>query len=281
MGMTIKDPETLAEACANLIGQVAANPSLVNAIVAALTAGKLTASSGPVGIGDVLKGAPGSHYLREFLKAWGSSAPHLGASDMATMVKCALGCYRRAQDRVHTVDTVWTGPEVAGSEVRRTAAVVNEILASAEKELLIVGYWLVASAAQIKALVEILIQKSRTGTQVRFVFDPGEKAGGLDNFSALNMLWPRDLQGTTREVYTWSKHMTKATNSYGHHYDRKLHAKVIVADRRDALVTSANLTHAGLLENLEMGFRVHGAMARAVVRHFDLLIDEGILEERF
>ena len=58
-----------------------------------------------------------------------------------------------------------------------------------------------------------------------------------------------------------AKHMTKATSKSGHHYDRKLHAKVIVADRHDALVTSANLTHAGLLENLEMGLRIQGAMA--------------------
>ena len=45
-------------------------------------------------------------------------------------------------------------------------------------------------------------------------------------------------------------------------------------------MTSANLTHAGLLENLEMGLRVQGFMAAAVVSHYDLLIREGILERR-
>jgi hypothetical protein len=45
-------------------------------------------------------------------------------------------------------------------------------------------------------------------------------------------------------------------------------------------VTSANLTHAGLLENLEMGLRIQGPMAGALVKHFDLLIADGILEER-
>ena len=74
--------------------------------------------------------------------------------------------------------------------------------------------------------------------------------------------------------------MIKATSKSGHQYDRKLHAKVIVADRRDALVTSANLTHAGLLENLEMGLRIQGVTAGTLVRHFDLLIEEGILERR-
>jgi phosphatidylserine/phosphatidylglycerophosphate/cardiolipin synthase-like enzyme len=280
MGMTITDSNAIADACCNLVGQVAAHPSLADSIVSALSSGKLTATSGPVGISNVLKGAPGSHYLKEFLKAWNSSAPHLGALDVCAMVRSALVCYSLAQGRAHTVDTVWTGPEVAGSEVRRTEAVVHEMLVSAENELLIVGYWLVTSAAQIKALIEILIQKSRTGIQVRFVFDPGEKLFGPDNFTALNTSWPRDLKGAPREIYSWSQHMTKLTNSNGHLYNRKLHAKVIVADRRDALVTSANLTHAGILENLEMGFRVQGAAASAVVRHFDLLIAEGILERR-
>lgn len=48
----------------------------------------------------------------------------------------------------------------------------------------------------------------------------------------------------------------------------------------DALVTSANLTHAGLLENLEMGLRIQGPMAVSVVSHFDLLIAEGVLERQ-
>lgn len=279
--MNIADSNSIADACSNLVGQVAAHRSLADAIVLALASGKLTATSGPVGISNVLKGAPGGHYLKEFLKSWHLNASHLNALDVSAMVRSALACYRLAQSRAHSVDTVWTGPEVLGSEVRRTEAVVTEMVVSAENELLIVGYWLVTSTAQIRSLIETLIQQSRKGIQVRFVFDPGEKSGSPDNFSALNELWPHNLSGAPREVYSWSQYMTKATNSSGQQYDRKLHAKVIVADRRDALVTSANLTHAGLIGNLEMGFRVQGVTANAVVRHFELLIDEGILERRF
>ena len=274
------DSDTFVEACSNLVGQVAANPSLADAIVAALECGELTATCGPVSISNVLKGAPGSHHLKEFLKTWNSTAPHLGANDVTAMVKSSIVSYRIAQRRAHTVDVVWTGPEVSGSEVRRTEAVVNEILGIAEKELVIVGYWLVTNTAQIKALIELLIQKSRAGIKVRFIFDPGEKPGGPDNFSALKESWPHTLEGAARDVYTWSEQKIKATSKSGHQYDRKLHAKVIVADRCDALVTSANLTQAGLLENLEMGLRVQGVMANAIVRHFDLLIGEGILEQR-
>lgn len=278
--MTATNSNAFAEACAALVGQVAANPTQAEAIVEAIKRGDLTPSSGPVGISHVMKGAPGSHHLKEFLKAWQRHAPHLQSEDVTATVKAAFASYHLAQGRAHIVDTVWTGPEVPGSEVRRTEAVVSEIIAGAEHELLIVGYWLVTSTAQIRILIDFLIEKSRAGVEVRFVFDPGDKSGGPNNFSALNQQWPKELAGAERQVYTWSDRFTKATAKDGQSYDRKLHAKVIVADRRDALVTSANLTHAGLLENLEMGLRIQGTMAGAVVKHFDLLIGEEILEPR-
>ena len=278
--MTPADPDPFAAACIKLVGQVAANPSLADSIVVALESGELTTDSGPMGISNVMKGSPGSHNLREFLKAWRSSAAHLKSQDVAATMKSALACYRLAQERAHTVDAVWTGPEVSGSEMRRTEAVVSEILASAEAELLVVGYWLVTSTAQVRAFINLLIGKARSGVGVRFVFDPSEKSRGADNFSALNEQWPSDLEGAKREVYSWSGGHTKALSKSGEEYSRKLHAKVIVADRHDALVTSANLTKAGLVENLEMGLRIQGLMASAVVNHFDLLIAEGILERR-
>jgi cardiolipin synthase len=280
MGMTPEDSYAFATACTKLVGQVAANQSLADAIIASLRSGSLTPRSGPVSIGNVLGGAPGSHNLKAFLKAWGTNVPHMSALDVTAVVQSSLDCYRIAQGQAHMVDAVLTGPEVAGSEVRRTEAVVNEILASANSDLLIVGYWLVTSTTQIKALIDLLIEKARAGVRVRFVFDPGEKSSGLDNFAALSERWPSDFDGAKREVYSWSEGLVRATSLSGLQYDRKLHAKVIVADRHDALVTSANLTHAGMLENLEMGLRIQGVMAGAVVRHFDLLIQEGILEQR-
>lgn len=280
MDLILTDMNSFSEACYNLVGQIAANPLLADSIVTALESGQLTPNSGPVGISGVLKGSPGSHNLTAFIKAWRLHASHLNASDVTAIVKSSLACYRLARDRAHTVDTVWTGPDVAKSELRRTEAVVREIIDNAESELLIVGYWLVTSTEQIKTLIELLVQKARAGVLIRFVFDPGEKSGGPDNFAALNELWPVSAERVAYEIYSWSLSMTKITNKNGYNYDRKLHAKVIVADRNDALVTSANLTHAGFLENLEMGFRVQGVMVGAIVRHFDLLIEAGILDRR-
>lgn len=43
-----------------------------------------------------------------------------------------------------------------------------------------------------------------------------------------------------------------------------LHAKLLVADREDALITSANLTYHGFERNLEMGIRVTGRAAAEI-----------------
>ena len=275
--MTKDELNPFTDACVALVGNVAANSVLADSIAAALVSGQLHSNSGPLAISKVLKGAPGKHHLWQFLSAWQAHASHLDAESVGAMVKSALECYRLARSRSHIVDTVWTGPEVQGSEVRRTEAVVKEIIAAAESELLIVGYWLVTSTIQVQELINLLVGKARSGVKVRFVFDPGEKSSGPDNLAALTRVWPVDLQNAPRAVYSWNEDMAQAVDKQGNPYNRKLHAKVIVADRKDALVTSANLTQAGLLQNLEMGLHVKGAQAGAVVRHFNLLIDQEVL----
>lgn len=270
-----------ASACSELIGKVATTSKLAESIISAISSEQLTSSSGPMAMSKVLGGSSGKHQLNVFLKAWGKSAPHLSADDVSGYLYSALRCYRLAMARAHGVDTVWTGPEVKGSMTRRTEAVVNEIIAGTREELLIVGYWLITHTVHIKELIELLIQKAEEGVKVRFIFDPAERDSiDEDNFKALQKVWPSNLSNAPRQVFSWREGMEKITNKNGVEYDRKLHAKVVVADRHDALVTSANLTHAGLLQNLEMGFRVEGVMAGAVVEHFDLLIAEKILELR-
>ena len=55
----------------------------------------------------------------------------------------------------------------------------------------------------------------------------------------------------------------------------KMHAKVLVADTRDALVTSANLTYHGFVGNVEMGVRIIGKPAKTVADVFERLLVEG------
>ena len=72
------------------------------------------------------------------------------------------------------------------------------------------------------------------------------------------------------KVYTWRP-------PPDHPYT-KLHAKCLVVDRLDALVTSANFTFHGLESNLELGLRVRGPQARAIAERFDHLIASDVLK---
>jgi cardiolipin synthase len=82
------------------------------------------------------------------------------------------------------------------------------------------------------------------------------------NRQALLAAWP--LSAPVPSIFTWPESPTDAMT--------KLHAKTIVADNADALVTSANLTYHGYDANIELGVRISGEPARLVEAHFRELI---------
>ena len=61
--------------------------------------------------------------------------------------------------------------------------------------------------------------------------------------------------------------------SYDHENDlANLHAKVVVVDRAQALIGSANFSERGLANNYELGMVVSGSDAVEVARPLDILI---------
>jgi phosphatidylserine/phosphatidylglycerophosphate/cardiolipin synthase-like enzyme len=57
-----------------------------------------------------------------------------------------------------------------------------------------------------------------------------------------------------------------------------MHAKVVVADRRALLVSSANITESGVAKNLEAGLLVRGGHApQRAAEHLDHLISSGTI----
>ncbi|MNR65073.1 hypothetical protein D3C85_1879750 [compost metagenome] len=58
-----------------------------------------------------------------------------------------------------------------------------------------------------------------------------------------------------------------------------MHAKMLVVDNLELLVTSANLTYHGMGSNIEIGVRIKGEVARKVSRHLFSLEQAGELVE--
>ena len=60
--------------------------------------------------------------------------------------------------------------------------------------------------------------------------------------------------------------------------DAKLHAKAVIVDGHDVLLTSANMTNAAYDKNIELGVLCRGGTTAArVQKHFDALITGGVL----
>lgn len=210
--------------------------------------------------------------LRSLCNTWSTGAPDLSPEALALLLRTTSAAIETYRVNAPEPVVVWTGPNVDGSFLRMTREVVREIIRNATQHLLVVGYWIcgrVGSADIVEEIILSLYNAALRGVSLTFVFDEHIRSGGIDNFHVLTSLWPNSA--ALPNILTWRLPVD----------DRylKLHAKLLVADRSDGLVTSANLTSYAMDRNIEMGVRIAGKPAAYIVRHFDLLAQTGVLEQ--
>jgi phosphatidylserine/phosphatidylglycerophosphate/cardiolipin synthase-like enzyme len=167
------------------------------------------------------------------------------------------------------IEIVWTGPDAEGPLVRPTAAVIEEMLRGVREagEVLVVGYSLTADdGSSMAAIIDLLGEASRRRAVVTMILHRDEEARNRSNLLAA---W--DERAIKPRLFTWNPPKDFPYT--------KLHAKALVVDRLEALVTSANLTLHGLEANLELGLRVRGPQAQSIALRFDHLIASNVLHE--
>lgn len=177
----------------------------------------------------------------------------------------------RAVERLERpeIEIAWTGPAADGPLIRSTSVILEEMLGRVRDagEVLLVGYALTAQrGTTMERVIELLIEAARKLASLSVVLDSTEDESA--NRTNLLRLW--DIFVKKPKIYTWQPP--------GDHPYTKLHAKCLVVDRLDALVTSANFTFHGLESNLELGLRVRGPQAGAIAERFDHLIATGVLK---
>jgi len=117
-----------------------------------------------------------------------------------------------------------------------------------------------------------LQQALERGVKVSMVLETEKESGGKVSFDRVKQIKER-LPGV--RIYTWplEKRQKDPNGNYG-----AIHAKCAVADRKEALVSSANLTGFALALNLEIGLVVEGGkVAETITDHFKELIRRKIL----
>jgi len=249
-----------------------ANAGGLDATLDALRDGTLPRGAGVVPRGRVAAGRTGVvAMLKELDAVWSKYPSTLDAFQLALMLRCIAAGARVQRERSPDTEVVWTGPGVDGSYLRATRQVVQDVIQSSQAQLLVVGYWLAGrgdAEGIINEIIEQIADAVTRGVNVTMVLDmTAEKKDGKNNLETLRELWPNNValpRLLTWEIPANERHL-------------KLHAKVLVADQRDALVTSANLTMYALDRNIEMGVRVSGTSAERIAQHFELLRQDEVL----
>lgn len=202
--------------------------------------------------------------LKEWARLGGDDA--LSRDSLVLALDTARGM-RSGQQEMH-VEFVWTGPIGMRTGLRTTYQVARELIASARESVLLADYSLNFNPGRAGAgsvVLDDLKAAAARGVRVKFVVhdDPA-------NWLAIEKSWPMAAERPT--VLTWTPEETAGW--------QKLHAKLILTDDVDLLVTSANLTYHGLERNMELGIRLRSDACRTVADHFASLARAGVLRPR-
>ena len=200
----------------------------------------------------------------EIVKAWSSS----GASGEVLAVALRSAAVTAARVRAEqTIAVAWTGPTSEHVPVRRTDAVLQEVIGGSIHQLTIVSF----AAYKVAAVLDALGAAAQRGVDVRLVLESeAESQGGL-SYDAAEAF--RALNGIAR-FFSWPLDQRETENGN----PGRMHAKCAIADGERAFVTSANLTGFALAINMELGLLVDGGpVPRRLQAHFDALIASGVL----
>lgn len=209
----------------------------------------------PVGQG----GIPASADCAEMTKRLAPREPYRAEE----VLRLCLQVLRVQHDllRPHLLDAelVATLPPGTPGIARPTEAVIREIVTGAKGEIILLGYEFTDPG-----LVQLLAEASRRGIDLAIICDRG-----------------RGVADRIREAWPAGHGMPQVFHDRerpdGAPY-ASMHAKCVLVDARELLVTSANFTFHGLRGNIETGVRLSGEPAAEARKIFSHLVEHGVVE---
>ena len=249
--------------------------SILGALAAALRSGRLKPPFSQATVEHVVGGPS---WLAEELTSL--AAQGLSPAAMAWgigLVADERAAWRRRWDGI---SLTWTGPEDVVTETRDTGAVARQLFAGARRSLLVCTYAL-DDGAKGENLLAILRMRMMAHPEldVRFYVNLGRE---YDDHRPSDAILAEHVHRLREKVFTWeprpSVFYDRRALEPGHGPRACLHAKVIVSDDAQTLITSANLTEAAQERNVEAGVLIDdAAFARGVVGQFERLVEAGVL----
>ena len=148
-----------------------------------------------------------------------------------------------------------TGLEIFAPSIRSIDSAVQELICNAKDEILVVAYLLTEAASGI---IDRLRESAEKGVKITML---------IDNIECQE-------RTVIERLKTLARHPNVRILSFSDPHGRHLHAKVIVADRKRAVIGSANLSWGGMVTNYEIGVLIEGETVWKLANVIDKLIIE-------
>lgn len=150
--------------------------------------------------------------------------------------------------------------------VRTIGKVLLEMMEETRQELLIIAYRFTCSLPELRRGLESVLAR---GCNVQMLLDAAE----CDNDPASEG-YLSDLlcENPNLQIWDFLGSKVKAGKEV---YLARLHAKVVVADRRKAVVGSANFSRNGLIENHELAVQISGKPVVGLAKSIDKFLARG------
>jgi cardiolipin synthase len=149
-----------------------------------------------------------------------------------------------------------TGLEMLDPSIRSIDSAVQELICEAKDEILIVAYVLTGAASGI---IDRLRGSAERGVRITVLIDSLERQEGA----------------VIEKLKLLARHPNVQVLSFSDPRGGHLHAKAIVADRRRAVIGSANLSWGGMVANYEVGVLIEGETAWKLAKVIDRLVATG------
>lgn len=198
---------------------------------------------------------------------------------MAVVVDAIADERESRPDASRLFDLVLSGPDLPGIPTQDTGAVVQTLIAEAQKEILLITYAIHDGAHLFQSLAARML--AIPGLKVVFCIHIGRTSGDTSSDAQIVSRYAAEFRMRHWPWRVLPKVFYDPRSLIAHGDQRaSMHAKCIVVDRRVALITSANFTEAAQGRNIEAGVLVrHEPTVRRLVDYFEGMRSQGALLE--
>lgn len=176
------------------------------------------------------------------------------------------------RNKLETMSTlVWTSPLI-DENAPQTFNTMLEMIRGCQRTVTIVGYaiWgdakdIDPNAPQMKIIFEELAKLIQSKKNVELFFDKD------DNFEK--------LKNNVKKMWTSGVPLPKIFGFQKQEKYSSLHAKMLLIDDSNILITSANMTGRAITRNVELGIRTKGIVAKNARNLINRLVNAGYFKE--